>query len=251
MKVNNQWHKKMYDHEFAQETIGSKTYTDLAKVEVGFLIKKLRLIKGAKVFDVPCGTGRHAALLAKHGFDVTGIDLSKDCIKLAKKYCKNKVKLKVASMDQLNSYENKFDAVLNLFSSFGYFATDRENENVLKQMIKCLKPKGQLVINTINRDWLMTIFSPHTVRIVGQQIRLSYRTFNLKTKYNEEQSYTIDTKTKKIINQRYHRMRLYSKHEMVRLMKKFGLKNIQVYGDYEGKSFSKMSSQRPIYIGTK
>lgn len=249
MKSKNQWHKTMYDLNFAKETIGSKAFNDLAKSEVAFLLKKLKLNKNAKILDVPCGTGRHAALFAKYGFDVTGIDLSNDCIKLAKKYCKNKVELKVNSMDKLEIYNGRFDAVLNLFSSFGYFSTDKENENVLRQMVKCLKPGGKLVINTTNRDRLLMIYSPITAIMHGTQIRLMHRNYNPKTKYNEEQTYFIDPKSKKVVGERYHRIRLYSKDELVKLMKKVGLKGIKVYGDFEGNAFSKKMSQRPIYIG--
>lgn len=251
MKGKNSWHKKMYKYDFATQTIGSKIFNDLALKEVEFLLKKLNLSKGSNILDVPCGTGRHAFVLAKYGHQVTGIDISKDCLTLAKKYCSNKVKLKMGSMEKLENYKGQFDLVLNLFTSFGYFATDQENKMVLKQMVNCLKPNGRVMINTINRDWLMTVFKSTTVNIVDDQIHLYHRVYDHKSKYNQEQTYLIDIKTKKIVNKRYHRIRLYNKDEMVALMKEVGLKKIKVYGSFEDDPFSKTKSPRPIYVGTR
>ena len=125
----NLWHKTMYDSLFAEQTIGSKKWNDRSNKEIKFLIETLKAPKGSTWLDVPCGTGRHAGRLAKAGYDVTGIDISRDCLALAKKqYRHANLRFLYGDMSDLGLFYGKFDVVSNMFSSFGYFATDQENK---------------------------------------------------------------------------------------------------------------------------
>jgi cyclopropane fatty-acyl-phospholipid synthase-like methyltransferase len=106
-----------------------KVLKNKAKQEVEFLVTSLNLPKGSAILDVPCGTGRHSKILAEHGYNVTGLDISAACIDIAIKSSKIPgVEYKLGNMQNLSSYSNKFDCTLNLFSSFGYFSNDTENE---------------------------------------------------------------------------------------------------------------------------
>jgi ubiquinone/menaquinone biosynthesis C-methylase UbiE len=150
MKPNDRWHKGMYDHWFASTTIGSSKFRKLAKKEASFLVSTLGLKRGQHILDVPCGTGRHSAIFARHGLAVTGIDINEPCLKLARKACRGKsVTLRNGDMSKLSRYCGQFDAVANLFTSFGYFQTDQKNEQVLRELISTLKPGGQMVAQEI------------------------------------------------------------------------------------------------------
>src|SRR5436305_4284740 len=90
--------------------------------EVARLIDVLGLPSGARVLDVPCGQGRHAHLLAEAGFDVDGLDYSRELLARAKaRGTTSRLRYTRGDMRKLPSkWSGRFDAVLNLFTSFGF-----------------------------------------------------------------------------------------------------------------------------------
>jgi SAM-dependent methyltransferase len=113
------------------------------------LLEQLKPAEHATFLDVACGRGRHSKLLAAKGFDVTGIDLAPASIAIAKEQ----------EHDHLHFYEhdmrlpfwiNYFDYAVNLFTSFGYFRTEREHYNAIRTIAHALRPKGTLVIDYLN-----------------------------------------------------------------------------------------------------
>lgn len=249
--VSDRWQKTMYDENFAKSTIGSKKFHAIAKKEVTFLMSVLQLELGDTVLDVPCGTGRHSVVFSKRGLKVTGLEINPACLKLARTACKGRdVILKQADMSCLRAYRGKYDAVVNLFSSFGYFSTDEKNEAVLRELVSTLKSGGQIAIHLVNRDWLMRVFKPVDWSESGEVLTLDVRKYDPKTHCNEVQHITVNRRTGMAVVS-FHRIRLYSKGEMVAMMKRCGLKNVRVYEDFEGGAFRKFESTHPIYIGKK
>ncbi len=173
MKSQNEWHKDMYNKAFAETSIGSQQLIELAKKQVAFLVDITKIKEGTTILDVPCGTDRHSIEFAKRGAKrsakVVTIDISKDCIKIAKNKSRHKnIQYQLGDMQNLSKYKKQFDLVVNLFTSFGYFHTDEENFKVLKSMTNCLVPGGKVVINLIDRDWLLPIFRPSAgARLMG------------------------------------------------------------------------------------
>ena len=108
----------------------------------------LKLPKDAHIADLPCGKGRHSIYLNSLGYRVTGGDLSKNSIEHAKQFENEKLHFEV--WDMRKSLENKYDAVFNLFTSFGYFDDDQEDLKVLKGMKSGLKDSGVLVLDFLN-----------------------------------------------------------------------------------------------------
>lgn len=115
---------------------------------------------GARVLDVPCGQGRHAHLLAEAGYDVQGVDLSRDLLALAhKRGTAANLKYTRADMRRLSpSWSGRFDAVLNLFTSFGFFLDPGDDERVIAEFARVLKPGGLLVWHGGSRDGVMAKF---------------------------------------------------------------------------------------------
>lgn len=251
MRSLNQWHRSLYDKFLAEVGLDSKQMRKKAHGEVAFLANALNLSPSSKILDVPCGTGRHSRLLAKRGHAVTGVDISIDCLHLAKRHCKGTdVVLRRGDMKNLKWAHGKFNAVINMFSSFGYFKTDQENEAVMRELVRCLKPGGKLVIQTINRDFLLTIFDPARW---GEQKGYYWQEgarYDSATKYVEAQRIYIEKKTNRA-HRAYHRMRLYSAKEMMALMQRCGLRQLRVYGDATGAKFNRKKSTHPFYIGMK
>ncbi len=245
------WQESMYDDDLANQTINSKQFLDLAVKEANFLIGHLGLSPSAKLLDVPCGTGRHALHFANSGIAVTALDINEGLLKVAKENCGNlAIDFVKADMRNLSHYYDKFDVVVNLFSSFGYFGTDKANESCLDEMIACLRPGGKLVVHLIERTWLMKVFQPVSWSETETQFCMDGRSYNPKTHYIESNSIHFNKSTS-LAKRYYHKMRLYSADEMVSLFEAKGLRDIQIIGNFDGAIFEKGVSTHPIYVGTK
>lgn len=248
---DNSWQKSMYDHMFAESTLNSESLREQAKIEVEFLISKLNLPQRAKILDVPCGTGRHSKILAEKDYIVTGVDISAACIEIASTYSSvANVEYRIGDLQNLSNFQGQFDCVLNLFSSFGYFSTDAENEDVLDQMIKTLKPSAKLVINLVNREFLLSIYKPAFWFKTGDILTVNSSNYDSKSHYNESYM-TLKNEVTDETTLSYHRIRLYSAEEIIDLMKKYGLRDIQIFGDFKGSEFDRLRSTHPFFIGTK
>ncbi len=121
-----------------------------AQVFVENLIAFLHPAAGSKMLDIACGEGRFAIQLAAHGFDVTGIDLSYASIEKALHHEAENLHFLVHDM-RYPFYIRYFDFAFNFFTSFGYFATQRDNETAAKSFAKALKKEGTLVMDYLNK----------------------------------------------------------------------------------------------------
>ena len=96
-----------------------------------------------KILDLACGKGRHSIYLNKKGLDVVGLDLSTENVKASKAHENSRLHFYVHDMREMFRSE-EFDYILNLFTSFGYFDTQRENEQVICSGAKALKKRGKV-----------------------------------------------------------------------------------------------------------
>jgi len=120
----------------------------------------LALPSGSRVLDVPCGQGRHAHLLAEAGFRVDGLDYSEHLIAKARERGTGPtLRYTRCDMRRLPArWSGRFDAVVNLFTSFGFFATPRDDALVIAEFARVLRPDGMLVWHGGSRDGVMARF---------------------------------------------------------------------------------------------
>ena len=213
-KSSNTWQKTMYG-PFSTKSLDSPLSHKQAREQVKFLIQTLGLKKEASILDIPCGTGRYTLALAKEGFSVVGVDINTVCLKTAQENCQsiNNVQIKRGDMKKTAWARGKFDIVLNMFTSFGYFKTDRENAQILKEFVQALKPGGKIIIQTINRNWILSRFSPVSWEETPQLHIMPKREYHPKTKSLEAHQAFLCKKSK-MWEKSYHRVRLYSIPEM-------------------------------------
>ena len=123
--------------------------------EIDFIEAALDLESNAKILDLYCGYGRHALQLAKKGYQVTGVDSTADFLSIAKqKALQLQVAIEFIQCDMREiSFQHSFDAVISMFSAFGYF-DDAENAAVIGKISQALKPRGLFLIDLLNRDWM-------------------------------------------------------------------------------------------------
>jgi SAM-dependent methyltransferase len=124
--------------------------------EVDGIVTGLGLGPGARVLDLACGHGRHAIPLAERGFAVTGYDLSEPFLARARDEAAARgVALRFVQGDmRALPFEEEFDAAINVFTSFGYFADEADDLEALRRVRRAL-------LETLHRDGLLARFRPH------------------------------------------------------------------------------------------
>jgi SAM-dependent methyltransferase len=124
------------------------------------LIELLGLPLGARILDVPCGQGRHAHLLAEAGYDVRGVDYSRHLLAEAlSRGTGARLRYRRADMRALpRRWTGRFDAVTNLFTSFGFFLDPADDARVIAEFARVLRPGGTLVWHGASRDGVMARF---------------------------------------------------------------------------------------------
>src|SRR5580698_558959 len=123
-----------------------------APVDVETIWRLLGLAPGMDVLDLPCGYGRIANLLGQRGCHVTAVDSSESFLSVARQNARQlgvPVEYGRADMRSL-PWMRTFDAVVNWFTSFGYFDDD-DNRAFLRQVFTVLRPGGALIVDLSNQ----------------------------------------------------------------------------------------------------
>ncbi|WP_280233722.1 class I SAM-dependent methyltransferase [Nocardia cyriacigeorgica] len=112
--------------------------------EIEAIVALLRLPLGARILDVPCGFGRHAGPLGRRGYRVVGIDNSPDQLDDARRQYPDST---FVLTDMRTPPAGPYDAILNLWTSFGLLGTREEDSAALAAWAEVLAPGGKLVMD--------------------------------------------------------------------------------------------------------
>ena len=159
LAVPKDWWRQLFTPEFFNPA--DDLHLALAPRQAAFLMKALALKRGAALLDLCCGPGRHSVLLARKGLRVTGLDYSRPYLCQARERARRlgvPVRFVRGDMRAL-PFRGEFDAVINLFTSFGYFDRQSENLSVLRGVRKALKPGGLLFMEMMNLGWVTRNFT--------------------------------------------------------------------------------------------
>lgn len=201
----------------------------------------LTLPKKALLLDLPCGKGRHSVFLNSLDYKVIGADLSENSIQFAKNF--EKKNLKFIVQDMREPFDLQYDAVFNLFTSFGYFKEDAEDILVLQNIKNCLKKNGFFVMdflnplhvkNTLVAEETKTIenISFHIRKEIVDGFILKHISF-----FADEEQYYFTEKVKYLDLQK-----------MTSYFEKVGFEIKHIFGDYQLKPFNEMNSERLILV---
>jgi SAM-dependent methyltransferase len=158
------WYVSLFGEEYFQ-VYGPLLSEERTMREVEGIVRLLALPKGSRILDLACGHGRHAIALAEHGYRVTGQDLSELFLDRARADAETRgVAVNWVHEDMRDiPFVDEFDAVINIFTAFGYFESDAEDQRVLDQVHKALRPSGRFLLETMHRDALVRTFQPSAV----------------------------------------------------------------------------------------
>jgi ubiquinone/menaquinone biosynthesis C-methylase UbiE len=232
------------------------TLADRTEAEMDGIIKLCQLKLGDSLMDCPSGYGRHSIGLAGRGVNVTGVDINDRFLEISKAALKQSnisnckfVKGDMRSID----YKNKFEAVINMFYSFGFFDTDEENAGVAKQFYTALKNQGSFLMHThVTIPRLVSgKLKNHQVRILrsGHKLEL-HRTYNENTKREDGKWILLDKDDKKVKELTPYSVRLYTPEEWEDMCRSAGFKKVVCYGDWQGSLYTDESAQL-IAVATK
>jgi ubiquinone/menaquinone biosynthesis C-methylase UbiE len=241
--------KAWYEESFGNDYLIVYKHRDMAGAyqEVHRMIAWLQLPPGASVLDLCCGMGRHSLALADAGYRVTGVDLSPVLLAEARKRdTDNRVAWLQGDMRKVPA-EGPFDAVVNLFTSFGYFEDDAENAKVIKEIKRVLRPGGRFLIDFLNPEYVAAHLVPYSERREdGMTI--------------EERRSIEDGFVRKRITireegrqeRRYmEQVKLYRLEQFESMFREAGLALEAVHGSYDEGRYDPVQSPRLIMIGRK
>lgn len=217
--------------------------------EVAGVMTMLKLRPGACVLDVGCGQGRHAIPLARAGYRMTGVDRSTYLLGRAQEAARAMavdVHLVQGDMRSL-PVGRGFDACLSLFTSIGYFKDDDENEQVLREMARVLKPEGVLILDVSNRDYYLLRSWPYTWHRQGEAVILEENSFDAETSRFTTRFTWLEGGQRESIS---HSVRQYTAAELKVMLHRAGLVPMSVYGGFDAAPFG-VDSKRLIVVAKK
>jgi SAM-dependent methyltransferase len=239
-KEKNTWFASWFDTPYYHILYKDRDYAE-AQVFMDNITQYLNLPDDAKILDLACGKGRHSIYLNELGYDVTGADLSENSIAQASKFTNEKLHFEVH--DMRIPFEQKFDAIFNLFTSFGYFENDADNLTTLKAIQESLTEYGFAVIDFMNVQHVIENLVPEEVKSVDGI------DFHIKR-------YVIDNHIIKEIGfedkgEKFHfteKVQALTLQNFEEMMEEAGIYLLDTFGDYKLKKFYKNESERLIMV---
>lgn len=211
-------------------------------VEVDQLQALLALATPARVLDLACGQGRHAIELARRGYEVTGVDLSEYLLDVARARARAAgVTVRLLHRDMRDPLGGeRFDLILSLFTSFGYFEDEAEDHRVLTGVVRMLERGGRFVLEVLNGQREREHFEARQWFSVGKTAVMEERRLERSAR-RLVVTRTISTPNGRETNA--HSLRIYDGAEIEAFLLDAGFGDIRLYGDWSGERLTPESAR--------
>lgn len=239
-KDTTTWYASWFDTPYYHILYKDRDYSE-AQVFMDNLTHYLNLPENAKILDLACGKGRHSVYLNQLGYDVTGADLSENSIKSASQYTNDTLHFQVHDMRL--PFEQKFDAIFNLFTSFGYFESDADNLTTLQAIKDSLSEYGFAVIDFMNVTHVVNNLVPEEVKTV-EGIDFHIQRYEKENHIYKEIRFEDN-------GEQFHfteKVKALTLADFEAMMEEAGIFLLDVFGDYKLRKFLKNDSERLIMI---
>jgi Methylase involved in ubiquinone/menaquinone biosynthesis len=239
-KEKENWYTSWFDSPYYHILYKDRDYEE-AGYFMNRLTSYLQLPKGAHILDLACGKGRHSKYLNTLGYNVIGADLSPSSISYAKQF--ENASLHFEVHDMCLTFSSKFDAVFNLFTSFGYFENEADNVGAIRAIKNGLKPNGFGVIDFLNVNFVAENLVEEEIKVVegitfhiNRYIKNGYIVKDISfTHVSIEYSFT-------------ERVRALTMQDFEGYFEKAGASLNHCFGDYHLQPFDEKTSERLILI---
>jgi SAM-dependent methyltransferase len=234
-----------FEQWFGEEYLRLYPHRDDADAEAAVaLIEQVLPLAGRRVLDLACGPGRHAAQLVGRGAHVTGFDLSFPLLARARRRIGPAVALVRGDMRRLPFAPGSFDLIVNLFTSFGYFADDALHAAVLRDVVRLLRPGGHFVLDYFNADAVRAALVPREERRTGSgQHVVIERQVTSDDRFVLKEMHLVHDGRSFV-----ERVRLFAPAELEQLLADAGLRVERRFGAYDGRPIGG-DTPRVILVG--
>lgn len=240
----NNWFKEWFDSPYYHLLYKNRNYNE-AEHFISNILVYLAPKKNAKILDVACGKGRHSIFLNKQGFATDGFDLSENSILEAKK--SETATLKFYINDIRESLKtNYYEFAFNLFTSFGYFTDEKDNQKSINAIAESLIKGGVLIIDFLNANYTLSNLTPTELK------QVEHITFNITKEV--EGNFVVKHIQFNDNNTNFHyteRVKLLRLSDFKKFLTQAGLKIEATFGDYSLNPFNENNSERLIIIAKK
>lgn len=242
--MKKEWFEQWFDSPYYHALYKSRDENEAQKT-LDNLLSALVLPPGARILDLACGKGRHSRYLAEKGYDVTGLDMSSASIEFARQFEHERLSFYQHDM-RLPFRINYFDAVMNMFTSFGYFKSDRDHLLSLKNVQRGLKPGGLFLLDYFNSEWIRQhLVHSDIITVDGIEFHM---------KRNIREGYVFKSVEFAAEGRQFHfqeRVRLFTCADFESMLAAAGMVLRNTYGSYDLNDFDTHNSRRLIIIAQK
>jgi SAM-dependent methyltransferase len=249
MSDQDSWHNQDTFWELFEPILFNQQRQSNARAEVEKVIRLLKMRGRERILDLACGTGRHSLELARRGYDVVGVDRTPSFIEKAKGEAE-KDNLEVEFVvEDMREYcrPNRFDIVMNLFGSFGYFEDPDDDRQVVRNMYASLRSGGKFLIETAGKEILAREFQERDWSEDGDTLILAER--KPQQNWRRIQTRWIVIKGDQRVEHTVS-VRSYSAVELSSLLSDCGFADVQVFGSLEGIDYDQ-EARRLVVVGTR
>jgi|TARA_R110001592_G_scaffold138521_2_gene357878 SAM-dependent methyltransferase len=239
-KSTKQWYASWFDTPYYHILYKDRDYTE-AQGFMDNLTNYLNIPEGGKILDLACGKGRHSVYLNSLGYDVTGVDLSEKSINHAKQFENETLKFNVHDMSK--PYPDTFDAVFNLFTSFGYFEDENCNLETIKAIKSELNDFGFGVIDFMNVNYIIE-------NLVAEDVK-TVEGIDFHQKRSVKDGYIIKDISFEADGEHFEfqeRVKAFTLKDFEMLFEKAGVYLLDVFGDFKLHKYHSKTSERLIMI---
>ncbi len=234
-----------YKEWFGQEYLELYAHRDRGEAErhVDFVQARFGDEQPRAVLDLACGAGRHTSALRRRGYRALGVDLSLTLLTQSPELPRV-----AGDMRCVPFADATFDWVLNFFTSFGYFESERENFRVLEEMVRVMRPGGRFLIDLFNIDQVLATLNPRETRDVnGRRVEIE-RWYDARSRRINKQIrvHAADRPTRCFRES----VRAYRREEVTNGLEWAGLRLEKTYGGFDGEEFD-ADSERLILVGRR
>lgn len=207
-----------------------------ARREVDGVVSLLSLKTGACVLDLCSGPGRHALELAGRGYQVTAVDRTRMYLERARKAAKQQgLEVEFVKEDMRTFVRpGAFDAVINLYTSFGYFEEESENRLVLENACASLREGGAALFELTSKEIVARDFRERNRTIIGDISLLEVRSAGNHWDWLE---------TRWVVNKGGRnrdftwKIRLYTRREFEAMLSAAGFQDLRTFGGLDGSPY--------------
>lgn len=251
MTTETPWFEQWFDENYLL-LYTHRDHSDAA-AQVRLIIDTVHITKDTSILDLACGEGRYTYLFHEKGYHITGIDLSETLVNSGIQKHPH-LDLRVGDKRDI---QGRYDLILSLFTSFGYFETDDENEQVLRSVYHALKPGGTYWLDFLNVEQVAAQLIPETVTQLTEDIRVvEHRRIENGRIIKDIQFLqgTAPPAAKEAVPpppRTYHEsVRLFTCEELTAMFERSGFEVTHCFGDYRGNKRTH-DSPRTIVVGRK